>query len=74
MGVTFRLDVQMFNEFNRPNFALPSEVDADVSGVSVPATFGTLGRAISLLAWLLRVGLGGDSSPCLIAFRGRIEP
>jgi hypothetical protein len=72
-GVTFRFDVQMFNAFNHPNFALPSEVEAGAPGVSVPARFGTLQSTISPPTGLLGVGLGGDSSPRMIAFQGRIE-
>ena len=72
-GVTLRLDTQMFNAFNHANFALPSEVEAGVPGVSVPARFGTLESAISPPTGLLGVGLGGDSSPRMIAFQGRIE-
>jgi hypothetical protein len=72
-GITFRLDVQMFNAFDHPNFALPSEVEAGVPGVSVPARFGTLESTISPPTGLLGVGLGGDSSPRMIAFQGRIE-
>ena len=72
-GITFRLDVQMFNAFNHPNFALPNEVEAGVPGVSVPARFGTLESTISPPTGLLGVGLGGDSSPRMIAFQGRIE-
>jgi hypothetical protein len=72
-GVTFRLDAQMFNAFNHPNFALPSEVQAGVPGGSIPARFGTLQSTISPPTGLLGVGLGGDSSPRMIAFQGRIE-
>ena len=72
-GITFRFDAQMFNAFNHPNFALPSEVEAGVPGVSVPARFGTLESTISPPTGLLGVGLGGDSSPRMIAFQGRIE-
>jgi hypothetical protein len=72
-GITFRLDAQMFNAFNHPNFALPSEVEAGVPGVSVPARFGTLESTISPPTGLLGVGLGGDSSPRMIAFQGRID-
>jgi hypothetical protein len=72
-GVTFRFDTQMFNAFNHPNFALPSEVQAGVPGVSIPARFGTLQSTISPPTGLLGVGLGGDSSPRMIAFQGRIE-
>ncbi|MGB7355322.1 MAG: TonB-dependent receptor [Acidobacteriaceae bacterium] len=72
-GLTFRLDGQMFNAFNHPNFALPSEVEAGVPGGSIPARFGTLESTISPPTGLLGVGLGGDSSPRMIAFQGRIE-
>ena len=71
--IKFRFDVQMFNAFNHPNFALPSEVEAGVPGVSIPARFGTLESTISPPTGLLGVGLGGDSSPRMIAFQGRIE-
>ncbi|MGB9030791.1 MAG: TonB-dependent receptor [Acidobacteriaceae bacterium] len=72
-GVTFRLDGQMFNAFNHPNFALPSEVEAGVPDGAIPARFGTLESTISPPTGLLGVGLGGDSSPRMIAFQGRIE-
>jgi hypothetical protein len=72
-GVTFRLDTQMFNAFNHPNFALPGEVEAGVPGGSIPARFGTLESTISPPTGLLGVGLGGDSSPRMIAFQCRIE-
>jgi hypothetical protein len=72
-GSTFRLDAQLFNAFNHPNFALPSEVAAGVPGGSIPARFGTLESTISPPTGLLGVGLGGDSSPRMIAFQGRIE-
>jgi hypothetical protein len=72
-GITFRIDGQMFNAFNHPNFALPSEVEAGVPGGAIPARFGTLESTISPPTGLLGVGLGGDSSPRMIAFQGRIE-
>jgi hypothetical protein len=72
-GVAFRLGLQMFNAFNHPNFALPSEVEAGVPGGSIPARFGTLESTISPPTGLLGVGLGGDSSPRMIAFQGRIQ-
>ena len=71
--IKLRFDVQMFNAFNHPNFALPSEVEAGVPGISIPARFGTLESTISPPTGLLGVGLGGDSSPRMIAFQGRIE-
>jgi len=63
----------MFNAFDHPNWALPSEVEAGVPGVSVPSRFGTLESTISPPTGLLGVGLGGVSSPLMIAFQGRIE-
>jgi hypothetical protein len=72
-GVTFRFDTQMFNAFNHANFALPSNVEAGVPGSMIPARFGTLQSTISPPTGLLGVGLGGDSSPRMIAFQGRIE-
>jgi hypothetical protein len=72
-GVTLRLDAQLFNAFNHPNFALPSTVEAGVPGSYVPTKFGTLQNTISTPTGLLGVGLGGDSSPRMIAFQGRIE-
>jgi len=72
-AVSLRFDTQFFNAFNHPNFALPSNVEAGVPGVYVPAKFGTLEGTISPPTGLLGVGLGGDSSPRMIAFQARIE-
>ena len=71
-GIRLRIDGQLFNAFNHPNFALPSTVQAGVPG-SVPARFGTLQSVVEPPTGLLGVGLGGDSSPRMIAFQGRIE-
>jgi len=71
-GIKLRIDGQLFNAFNHPNFALPSTVQAGVPG-SVPARFGTLQSLTMPPTGLLGVGLGGDSSPRMIAFQGRIE-
>jgi len=70
---SLRFDVQMFNAFNHPNFALPSSVEAGVPGSYIPPKFGTLQSTISPPTGLLGVGLGGDSSPRMIAFHARIE-
>jgi hypothetical protein len=72
-GASLRLDAQLFNAFNHPNFALPNSVEAGLPGVSIPAKFGTLQSTISPPTGLLGVGLGGDSSPRMIAFQARIE-
>jgi hypothetical protein len=71
--VSLRFDTQLFNAFNHPNFALPSTVEAGVPGVNIPAKFGTLQGTISPPTGLLGVGLGGDSSPRMIAFQMRLE-
>jgi len=70
---SLRFDVQMFNAFNHPNFALPGSVEAGVPGEYIPPKFGTLESTISPPTGLLGVGLGGDSSPRMIAFQARIE-
>jgi len=72
-GISFRLDAQMFNAYNHPNFALPNSVEAGLPGSFIPARFGTLESTISPPTGLLGVGLGGDSSPRMIALQGRIE-
>jgi hypothetical protein len=71
--MSLRFDVQMFNAFNHPNFALPSSVEAGVPGTYIPPKFGTLESTISPPTGLLGVGLGGDSSPRMIAFQARVE-
>jgi hypothetical protein len=71
-GVRFRLDAQFFNAFNHPNFALPETVQAGVPGSPI-ARFGTLQSVTSPPTGLLGVGLGGDNSPRMIAFEGRLE-
>jgi hypothetical protein len=70
---TLRFDAQFFNAFNHVNFALPGNVEAGVPGTFIPAKFGTLESTISPPTGLLGVGLGGDSSPRMIAFQARIE-
>ncbi len=72
-GASLRIDAQMFNAFNHANFALPSSVEAGVPGEYVPLKFGALQSTISPPTGLLGVGLGGDGSPRMIAFQGRIE-
>ncbi len=75
-GVSLLFDTQWFNAFNHPNFALPSNVEAGVpaqTALDVPARFGTLESTIAPPTGLLGVGLGGDSSPRMIALQARIE-
>src|SRR5580700_164202 len=72
--VKMRFDVQFFNVFNHANFALPSMVLAGIPGK--PATesgFGAISSTTSPPTGLLGVGLGGDSTPRMIAFQLRLE-
>jgi Carboxypeptidase regulatory-like domain len=69
-----RFDVQFFNVFNHPNFALPSMVLAGIPGKpSTQTGFGALTYTTSPPTGLLGVGLGGDSTPRMIAFQVRLE-
>jgi hypothetical protein len=72
--VKMRFDVQFFNVFNHPNFGLPSMVLAGIPGKpSTQTGFGALTYATSPPTGLLGVGLGGDSTPRMIAFQLRLE-
>jgi hypothetical protein len=72
--VKLRFDAQFFNVFNHPNFALPSMVLAGIPGnPSTQAGFGALTYATSPPTGLLGVGLGGDSTPRMIAVQLRVE-
>jgi len=72
--VKLRFESQFFNVFNHANFALPSMVQAGVPGnPSTQGGFGALTYTTSPPTGLLGVGLGGDSSPRMIAFQARIE-
>jgi Carboxypeptidase regulatory-like domain len=69
-----RFDVQFFNVFNHPNFSLPSMVLAGIPGKpSTQTGFGALTYTTSPPTGLLGVGLGGDSTPRMIAFQLRLE-
>src|SRR5713226_3600015 len=69
-----RFDAQFFNVFNHPNFGLPSLVLAGIPGKpSTQTGFGALTYATSPPTGLLGVGLGGDSTPRMIAFQLRLE-
>ena len=69
-----RFEGQFFNLFNHPNFGLPSMVLAGIPGKpSTQTGFGALTYATSPPTGLLGVGLGGDSSPRMIAFQARLE-
>jgi hypothetical protein len=71
--VTLRFDTQMFNVFNHANFALPSNQAGTPGEPATQTGFGAVTSTISPPTGLLGVGLGGDSSPRMIAFQGRIE-
>jgi Carboxypeptidase regulatory-like domain len=72
--VKLRIDGQFFNVFNHPNFGLPNLVYAGIPGKpSTQTGFGALSYPTSPPTGLLGVGLGGDSSPRMIAFQVRLE-
>jgi hypothetical protein len=72
--VKLRIDAQFFNLFNHPNFGLPVLGYAGIPGKSSTQTgFGALTYTTAPPTGLLGVGLGGDSSPRMIAFQARIE-
>jgi len=72
--VKLRFDTQFFNVFNHPNFGLPSMVLAGIPGKPTTQTgFGALTYTTSPPTGLLGVGLGGDSTPRMIAFQLRLE-
>jgi len=73
-GVKLRFDTQFFNVFNHPNFSLPSMTLAGIPGKPTTQTgFGALTYTTSPPTGLLGVGLGGDSTPRMIAFQLRLE-
>jgi hypothetical protein len=72
--VKLRFDTQFFNLFNHPNFGLPGIVFAGIPGKpSTQTGFGALTYTTSPPTGLLGVGLGGDSTPRMIAFQLRLE-
>jgi hypothetical protein len=72
--VKLRFETQFFNVFNHPNFGLPSMVLAGIPGKpSTQTGFGALTYTTSPPTGLLGVGLGGDSTPRMIALQLRLE-
>jgi hypothetical protein len=73
-GLRLRVDGQFFNLFNHANFGLPVLGYAGVPGKpSTQTGFGALTYTTSPPTGLLGVGLGGDSSPRMLAFQTRLE-
>jgi hypothetical protein len=72
--MTLRFDAQFFNVFNHPNLALPNMVMAGIPGKpSTQTGFGAISYATSPPTGLLGVGLGGDSTPRMIALQAHLE-
>jgi hypothetical protein len=72
--VKMRVDGQFFNILNHPNFGLPVLGYAGIPGKPATQTgFGALSYPTAPPTGLLGVGLGGDSSPRMIAFQARLE-
>jgi hypothetical protein len=80
--ITLKLDAQFYNVFNHPNLGFPNggkpiagiPGDPATETLSLsPSAFGGITSTVSPGTGLLGSGLGGDSSPRMIAVRGRIE-
>jgi hypothetical protein len=72
--IKLRFDVQFFNVFNHANFGLPSMVLSGIPGKPTTQTgFGAFTYSTAPPTGLLGVGLGGDSTPRMIAFQLRLE-
>ena len=70
---TVRAELQVFNLFNRANFALPTAIAGVPGEPSTQTGFGALTSMTSPPSGLLGVGLGGDNSPRMIALQLRLE-
>jgi hypothetical protein len=69
---TLRAELQLFNLFNHPNFALPTSVAGIPGAPSTQTGFGALTSTTSPPTGLLGVGLGGDNSPRMIAVQLKV--
>jgi Carboxypeptidase regulatory-like domain len=73
-NVKLRFDLQAFNFLNHPNFGVPGNVYAGIPGMpSTQTGFGALTYTTAPPTGLLGVGLGGDSSPRMLALQLRVE-
>ncbi len=70
---TVRAELQVFNLFNRANFALPTSTAGIPGEPSTQTGFGALTYTTSPPTGLLGVGLGGDNSPRMIAVQLKFE-
>jgi hypothetical protein len=70
---TVRAELQVFNLFNRSNFALPTAIAGVPGEPSTQTGFGALTYMTSPPTGLLGVGLGGDNSPRMVALQLRVE-
>jgi hypothetical protein len=70
---TVRAELQVFNLFNRANFALPTSTAGIPGEPSTQTGFGALTYTTSPPTGLLGVGLGGDNSPRMIAVQLKVE-
>jgi hypothetical protein len=72
--VRLRVDCQVFNLLNHPNFGMPAAVYAGIPGhPSTETGFGALSYTTSPPTGLLGVGLGGNSAPRMVAFQARLQ-
>ncbi len=69
---TLRAELQVFNLFNRANFALPTSIAGIPGDPSTQTGFGALVSTTSPPTGLLGVGLGGDNSPRMIALQLKV--
>jgi hypothetical protein len=70
---TVRAEIQVFNLFNRANFALPTSTAGVPGEPSTQTGFGALVSTTSPPTGLLGVGLGGDNSPRMIALQLKVQ-
>jgi hypothetical protein len=72
-AMTWRAELQVFNLFNRANFALPTSIAGIPGNASTQTGFGALTYTTSPPTGLLGVGLGGDNSPRMIALQVKVQ-